>query len=308
MVKRTNKPAKRKAVRKPRPMSRLDVPALEYAKLLADPCTGRLVHPIYAGGDAGYLFRAESFATFGTGTGNTAGTVHWVPGYVNASGTDLVGIAATSGNTAAAAVALGNTFAPGRTFLNTNARGVRCVAACMKITYPGNESVRSGRIHYGLTTAGLIDAATSHTADGVAQALQHFTRTPPETIELVWRPGAADTEFNDPTEQASAAIRDRKAAITVAWAGLPDAVGLTIHFTAIYEWTPTFSAGVAHNSMGKAISRNTLDDVIDYLKNAGFNFVRQLNAHSGGQLGVALASGVYGLMSARPSRRAIAFN
>jgi hypothetical protein len=293
-------------MRKPRPAKGLDTPAVNYAKLLADPCNAALVHPIYAGGDAGYLFRAESFATFGNSVGNTAGVVHWTPGYVNNNNSDIIGTQAATGATSVAATVSGAPT-PGKAFLLANAKGCRCVAACLKVTYPGSESGRAGRIHYGLTTAGILDVSVGVTADGMAQSLQHFTRTPPETIEIIWRPGAADTEFNDPTENASAVIRDRKSAISVAWAGLPDAVGLTFHFTAIYEWTPAFGTGVAHNALGKAVSRNTLDDVLDFLRNAGFTFTRQINGASGSALGTTLA-GLYGLMAARPSRRAISFH
>lgn len=313
--KRSRKVVRPKASRKRAPRQRmlaLDAQAAAYARLLADPCNAPIVHPIYPGGDAGYLFRAESFGTFGQGAGITSGVVHWTPGYVNASDTQLLTMAAaTSGTGVTLAVAAPNTLTPGKAFLTANARGCRCVAACLKVTYSGAESNRSGRVHYGLTTAGLADLGQGVTADEVAQTLQHFTRTPAESFEIIWKPSVGDTEFNDPSEAASAVIRDRKSAITVAFAGLPANVGLTFHFTAVYEWTPAAGQGIGHNALGKARSRNSLDDVIDVLVQGGFTFVRHAGGMAGAVLGNAITSGIsrtFGIIPARQMTRSIGFS
>lgn len=306
---------KQKAVKGPRQKSRarrapLDDAAASYARLLVDPCNAPLAQPVYPGGDSGFLFRAESFVTFGNGATDTSGVVHWTPGYVNSNATELISAGTTGGSVSGS---LGNfTQSPGRSFLTANAKGVRCVAACMKVTYPGAENGRSGRVHFGLTQAGMLDTAVSVTPDNVAQTLQHYSRTPAETIEIIWKPNISDTEFNDPTEGASPAIRDRKAAITVAWAGLPASVGLTFHLTAVYEWTPAVGLGVGHNTLGKARSRNSLDDVLDFLVASGFGFVR----NSAAAVGQGLAAGVldtvsraFGLMPAQSrSRSALTYH
>lgn len=278
-------------------MNRLDEKAKEYARLIMDPCAAPLSHPVYPGGDAGFLFRAESFFTGFNNALETAGVLHWTPGYVNSSNTDLVGLGAATSTTTGATTAL--TVGPGKTFLASNARGARCVAACLKITFPGSESARSGRVHYGHTPAGTIDLGQTVSADQVAQLLQHYGRTPTDTIELYWLPGIADTEFNDPTEAASAVIRDRKASLTVAAAGLPAGVGLTFHFTAVYEWTPAQNLGLANNALGKNMSRNSMDDVIDAIKRTGFTFVKHvgmagLNYMTGGAS--SMIQQVFGLM------------
>lgn len=236
-----------------------------------DPCAAPLCHPVYPGGDSGFLFRAESIQTFAATAGDNAGFVHWSPGYVNLTSTEIIAGRGSGSNTALTGAV--NGASPGRTFLGNNATAARCIAACMKITFPGSESTRSGRIHYGHTQAGLIDSGSIVTVDEMAPNLQHFGRTPPDTIELVWRPGIADTEFNDPTATASATIRDRKTALTVAWAGLPDSVGITIHFTAVYEWLPKVGQGLSANVSGKNSSTNTMDEVIDEI-NRQFAWVR----------------------------------
>lgn len=286
-------------------LRQLDDKGKEYARLLMDPCSAPLVHPVYPGGDAGFLFRGESFVTFGNGVSDTAAVVHWTPGYVNATNTELVYLNGTSG--AFSGTTVTSALSPGRAFLAANARGVRCVAACLKITFPGAESARSGRVHYGHTTAGTIDAGQTVTADQVAVLLQHYGRTPTDTIEVFWRPGIADTEFNDPTETASAPLRDRKSSITVAFAGLPAAVGLTFHFTAIYEWTPVQNLGVANNALGKNQSRNSMDDVLDVITRAGFRFVKHVGMAGMNYMAGNVANqvqSIFGLMPATGRNRA----
>lgn len=306
-----NKPkmAKKKSVGNTGPRKMLDGAATAYAKLLLDPCNAPVVHPIYPGGDAGYLFRAESFVTYAAAPGETSGYVHWTPGYNNASLTHLV--YGAGNNPGVPLLAAAQTGAPGYPFLAANAKGVRCVAACMKVTYPGAEADRSGRVHYGLTTAGLIDAGNNYTVDSVAQALQHFSRTPSDTFEVVWKPSIADTEFNDPNESASPVIRDRKSSLTLAYAGLPQGAGITVHFTAVYEWTPANGIGIGHNALGKAQSVNTMDQVVDALIQGGFTFVRHAGAMAGQMLGSSLTAGIastFGIMPAQGRSRRIAFH
>lgn len=290
------------------PARNLDTAAAQYAALLADPCSGPLVKPIFPGGNTGFLFRAESFGTYGASAGETTGIFHWTPGYVNGSFTDLlVGSGAASGTAVTMTTSGSGNNTPGRAFLNTNVRGVRCVAACMKISFPGAESARSGRVHYGHTTAGMIDAAASLTPDSVAASLQHYSRTPTDIIEIVWKPNHSDFEFNDPSETAVPALRDRKSSVTVAWAGFPAATGLTVHLTTVYEWTPAAGTGPTHDVLGKAISKNSFDDVLDALINAGFTFVRSAGMAAGTGLSAAAMAAVsrtFGLMPTAGRERA----
>lgn len=288
----------------------LDAKALEYARLLVDPCAAPLCHPVYPGGDSGFLFRVESVNTFANASGNNAGYVHWTPGYVNGSTTEMIAAGGAGSTTALINVTVPSN--PGRQFLIDNASAVRCVAACMKITYPGSEQNRSGRIHYGHTQAGLIDFGDSITVDDLAPNLQHYGRTPPDTLELVWRPGIADVEFNDPSATASATIRDRKTSLTAAWAGLPNTIGMTVHFTAVYEWLPKTGKGLAANMAGKNTSTNTMDEVLDEI-NRYFPWVRgalHATTAAAGAFGRGVGQGAintlfgtmataYGLMPAR---------
>lgn len=299
MVKKKNSKKKMARPRAARPRVALDMAAMEYARLLVDPCGSKIVHPVYPGGNAGFLFRSEIFNTVGTGATDTAGFLHWTPGYVNFTDTEVLTGTGSSPTLALTATASGGTLTPGKTFLTNNVKGVRCVAACLKVTFPGTESARSGRVHYGLTNAGMIDNGNTISVNSVASTLQHYSRTPADTIELVWKPNQADFEFNDPSEVASPLLRDRKASITVAWAGLPAAVGMTFHLTAVYEWTPVTGLGVATDALGKNMSRNTFDDVLDSVIASGFTFVRSAGTAAGSALGAGLTaalSSTFGLM------------
>lgn len=275
-----------------RPVGRgLDAAAYAYARLLMDPCNAGVVQPIYPGSESGFLFRAENFFPVGETAAATGGVFHWTPGYINTSNTECLFMNSVSGSASLALNPVG--VAPGKLFLANNARGVRCVAACVRLTFPGAESARAGRVHYGHTSAGILHNGDTVSVDQIAQTLQHYSRTPAETIELVWKPHLADGEFCDPTELPSSAVRDRKSALTVAFTGLPVATGLTFHLTAVYEWTPAPNQGVAHNALGKAVSRNTLDDVLDFIIRSGFKFVR----HAGNVLAAEMQGAVPGLVS-----------
>jgi len=268
----------------------LDKAGMDYLRLLTDPCGAPLTHPIYPGGDAGYLFRADTIATFGGGATETSGIVHWTPGYPNSSNTTLLVGASANDNTTVTLANNGNW--PGQTFLNTNARGARCVAACVRVTYPGSESGRSGRIHFGQCPAGSYDDTATIKPKDAAVLLQHYSRTPTETVEVIWRPAVGDFDMVDPSEVASAQQRDRKSAVNVVWAGLPTTTGMVFHFIAVYEWVPVPGLGATTNVIGKARSKNSFDDVLDYAIERGEKFVRYAGMAGIDYLGNALANAV----------------
>lgn len=284
----------------------LDQNAAAYARLLADPCNAPVVHPIYTGGDSGYLFRAENFISVGTGATDTAGYLHWTPGAISSSSAEL--LVANGADPSTSLVNSTSLGTPGKTFLATNARGVRCVAACLRVSYPGSESSRSGRIHFGHTQAGIIDAGEGFYPNTVALLLQNYSRTPADFAELFWKPSAADMEMVDPSVATTGPLRDRHSALTLAWAGLPAGVGLTVHLTAVWEWVPAASVGITGNNASKAMSNNTLDQVLDYLNNVGFRFVHAAGLGAGATIGRAagsLLSSTYGLMGLNAGTRRV---
>lgn len=176
----------------------LDKESAQYAALLVDPINAPLVHPIYAGGDGGYLLRADSTFVGGSNALETAGFLHWTPGSIGPTGTDLVAGFASGPVAVAPATMGGGANSPGYTFLASNCSAARVVAACMQIAYVGSEQTRSGRIHYGQTTGGLVDIGDNPVIDGIAGSLPNWERTPTDIIQLNLRPGVGETIFEDP--------------------------------------------------------------------------------------------------------------
>lgn len=255
----------------------LDAAAMAYARLLTNPCYAPLAHPVYAGADAGFLFRADSFSTIGTAATDTSGYLVWTPGYINFNNTGLLVAAGATGLVGLTPGASG--VSPGQAFLQANASQYRCVAACLRITYPGAETSRSGRLHYGTVASTTISTAAAAATDTLATAFSAYSRTPADVVEVIWKPAAADMQFTDPNFISSEPIRATKAAIGAAWVGLPAASGVTFHFTAVYEWMPKGGLGVGQNTTGKNPSRNTLDDVVDFVIRNGETFVRNTGAN-----------------------------
>lgn len=268
----------------------LDKAGMDYLRLLTDPCGAPLTHPVYPGGDAGYLFRTDSIVSFGGAAGENSGVIHWTPGYPNSNSTTLLAGASGGGGTDVTLNA--NAAWPGKNFLISNARGARCVAACARVTYPGTEANRSGRVHFGQCPAGSYDLTATVKPNDAAVLLQHYSRTPTETVEVIWRPAVGDFDMVDPSETANAQIRDRKSSINICWAGFPDATGITVHFIAVYEWVPVPGLGATTNVIGKARSRNSFDDILDYAIERGEKFVRYAGMAGVDYLGNALANAV----------------
>jgi len=286
---------RRMAVQRPR--QGLDAPAAAYLKLLMDPCASNLTHPIYGGGEGGYLIRSESFLTLGVAPTSTAGYLQWSPGLMGPNNTELCVAEAVSSATPAVASTLAS--APGKTFLTATASTVRCVAACMRISYPGAELDRSGRLHFGGCSGSLIDAGQTLTVDQLAMTLEHYTRTPSGEIEVVWKPNAADQMFTDPNITNASVEKDRKSAVALAFAGLKAGVGLNIRFTAVYEWQPSVAQGVAVPNTSRAMSANSLDHVVNKAQELGFKFIRGMGQEMGG----GMATGAMRLMSNLQTRR-----
>lgn len=239
----------------------LDGPARAYAMLLSDPCMAPLTHPLYAGGEGGILVKAESvFNLVGGGT-DTKGLVHWTPGAIGTTNSELL---TDSSNGTFTATANANT--PGKTFLVANATGVRCVAACLQATYLGTELNRAGNYALGRTQGSLIDLGSAINFADLEPTLEHFTRTPDGTIELRWIPANMDQSFTDPNVATPAQEKDRKSAITFSASGLTAGSGIRFRLVAIYEYQPKTGTGIATPSSSRAKSSFSLDDVLNVVE------------------------------------------
>lgn len=273
----------------------LDGPALAYANLLNDPCNGKLVHPTYAGGNGGYIIRGESYFSAATGATDTANFLHWTPGAIgNTDSQMLWGNAATATATPAAAALASVT--PSKTFLVATASAYRCVAACLKISYVGSAGGLSGRVHFGNTTGGYIDLGTTYAVNAVATGLSSFSRVPVVPIEIKWRPTVADEQWMDPSSATASVDKDRRGAITVAVADLPASVGIFYHLTAVYEWQPLTNQGIQVPTNNLSQSRNTLAEVITSLDRTGSWMVDGMRALNTGARMAASMAQTFGLI------------
>lgn len=289
--------ATKRVVAAPFRVSSLDANAAAYAKLIADPCKAPLTNPVYSGGEGGYLVRSDAWNSYGIGAGNTSGILHWTPGYMCATHQEHCYTAAAASGTAAVVATSGNV--PGKDFLTATAGAIRCVAACIRVTFSGSESARSGRVHLGHTSGIHVIPGASVSADAVANSLPNFMRTPPTELELIWKPNDADQLFVNPNAAFDGNDRARRSALTMAFAELPAGVGLTVHMTAVYEWQPKNNQGISNPSQSRNKSNNTLDQVISYLEKNGETWLRSAS-QMGGSIGAiaGMMGGTYGMIPA----------
>lgn len=285
MVKRTKITVK-KRVRVRMPIRRmrgntarrtLDSGALSYARLIADPCGAPLAHPVYSGTEGGYLVRAEAILNVGAVAGHKNGRFLFTPGAIG-SAEAILAFSGPDDTSAGASVSFG-ADAPGYGFIRGQASTARPVAACLKVSFIGSELNRSGRVHFGQVSS-AVDAGSTYSIGEFHALSPHYSRTPAQEIELVWKPNDADQLFSDPISTMTFEERARKAALLVSWAGLPDGVGLTFRLTTIYEWQPRVNRGLSNPNLSKSPSANTLDDVINFLIANGFQFVRSAAMNS----------------------------
>jgi hypothetical protein len=244
----------------------LDASAVAHAMVLADPCRAPLAHPLYAGGEGGYLIRTETGGIIGNGAAETSFALLWTPGAIGSGGTELVAITNANPATNTTVAVYGN--APGKTFLTATATAYRCVGACLSISFPGAESARAGQLFYTQTTGSPMDVGNSLNVNQMTNLCNHYTRTPTSQVEVRWKPTARDQQFIDPAAPTAAQDKDGRGAILIAAAGLPAATGLYIRYTAVYEWQPLALNGLASNNESRARSSNSFNDVLDYVDRA----------------------------------------
>lgn len=274
--KRSSKKARapRPRVKIPKPMPVLDPQAQAFARILADPCNAPLVHPVYSGSDGGYLVRFSTINTYGTGSGTTtSGLVHWVPGAIGLSaGLNYSHVYAEAplASTSASVLAQSQAVTPGAVFLNSNSSQYRVVAACATIYWAGTELARQGTISVGNTTGGLVVNGSSVAPGSVFPTLSNTQRIPEGKIEIRWRPSSADQLFSNVTSPPTAADLNQHAGLTIFYNGLPaGGAGFVVHWTAVYEYVPSTTLGLAVSVNSRNTSTNTLDHVINALDRTG---------------------------------------
>lgn len=253
----------------PRPLSsQLDAQAAAYAHLLNDPCGAKLSHPVYAGGEGGYLMRVESDAIISNGA-DTGSMGYWCPGNpINGIATMATQALQVVSDTAVIALTSVVT-PPGKTWLIANAAAVRCVSACIQVSFPGKELDRSGFVGLGQSTYGRFSSAAGFSTSGLRTLAERVRRMPDGLVEIKLIPNLSSANYVDPNGGGGAADLGMP---TLFWSvfGVPPNTGIRIRAVAVYEWLPQSGVGLTlPNAATTSESRNTLNDVLRSMKSWG---------------------------------------
>lgn len=273
-----NKKANKKVPPVPRSVrTALDRQAMEYAALLANPCSGPLVHSTFAGSGGSLITRFEYDTIVNTGANETASFGYFCPGFtVNSSSFNSFGFsnpAAPLLTDTTAATTINNlaTQQPAFSFLNANAAAYRSVAACIQVSWPGTELARGGIIGVGQSTLTQF-AGVALTAAQLRTMASHVERTPDGVIELKMVPNAESENWMNPTWALApeGSMQDLPALFWSA-SGLSPGVGLRVRLVTVVEWKPKVNTGMMINSAATVanVSSHTTQNVLKYMHQLG---------------------------------------
>lgn len=243
-------------------------PVADYAKLLLDPCSAPLVHPV-GSGQGGFLARVETDFILGNGATNTCGFLRWAPGALCVGTTDAGWSYAVADSDTTAATAIGSfasSYLPGYSYITTNSRSLRCVAACAQLFWPGSEVNRQGVVSGVVAPMESITLGSTYTVANVRAGSGFTMRMPTEKMEIKWSPSPSDLLY----ENAGAVIASNANhnAIVLSWAGIPQATGVRVRLVAVYEWLPQMTNGfiVSADAAPSTGLRVTVSEVLHRLR------------------------------------------
>jgi hypothetical protein len=251
----------------------LDAQARKLAALIADPCAGPLVEPIYLGETDGFLTRFETDIIISNGATESAAAFAFVPGAIGATGG--AGAFGSWMNANAAAMTndgvvtgFQNTAAnqPGITMLSGNSRAVRVVAACLQVYYPGSELNRAGIIGVGQCSASTFASNTS--AGSLRTLAPYVARMPSTYMEVKLKPSDGEASWSDPGASTTLTDFENYQALFVSLGGGPLATGIRVRCVAVYQWIPSTSSGLIAPATSNP-SSSSMRDVLSYLQSAG---------------------------------------
>lgn len=288
----------------------LDKAALDYAKLLEDPCRADLVRPVYNFGTSGYLCRVKQVVTLGGNSAavdaytafmpggeadSTVGTGMWHHGYAAAAGGSLGTI----------------TGQIGPAFLRTGTVGhYRPVAGCLRVHYTGTELNRSGMVSLGIAPSAMV--VSGETGVGtVATMVPSSTRTVrlgSEPHEVRFLPlSSTDQLYSSSSEPQTGTFAFGCTVLYVLAQGVP-AGTVNVELDFVYEWVPNmdFSASSMEITIAAPPSRNTLADVLRFVSDAYGGLQAFATSNSGRKVLGVLARGAYAVANSVGAPLAIA--
>lgn len=281
----------------------LDKAALDYARLLEDPCRADLVRPTYNFGSSGYLARVKQIVAIGGNSGAVDAYTAFAPANDadNATSSGSMwhhGYSTTTGGT------LGTlTGANGPAWLRSSNVGYyRPVAGCLKVHYTGSELSRSGLISLGLAPGLALAAGETGvgSVSGIVPSTAKTVRLGSEPHEVRWLPLSSDDQIfaasDQPTTGGYSVLGS--SVVYVLAQGVPaGTVNVEVDF--VYEWVPdmAYASSSMEVSISPPPSRNTLADVLRFLDQA-YGGLQAFATSSGGRklLGV-VARGAYSVMN-----------
>lgn len=245
---------------KQRGLAALDPGARDYARLLNDPCYGKITAPIFDSVGTGNYVRVEADFILGAEATSVGCAVIFTPGLLTPS-SSLSGtrIPTTVVNSDAAAIVWAESYANqcGAGF-RANCGAVRAIAGCLQATYLGPEQTRAGICALMQTSMG--NASQYNTVGGLRSASDRVMKIPDETVEIKLIPAAKNADFIscDTTAKADAL---QLPSLVYSCSGIPVSTGIRIRLVQILEWMPFTSVGVVNTTSG-AESRATLSAVL----------------------------------------------
>lgn len=255
----------RTIVRVPRPV--LDGPAIEYAKLLANPCTGPLVPGPFGDGTGGIISRFEIDQVIDTGATSVGSFVGFVP---SSLAFYTAATAITGDGVAFSPYQVGTKNAgPGSAFCVANSGSYRVLSACLQLYYPGTELSRAGITGIGQANVGSLSSAAITLA--TTRTLSNFVeRVPVDKVELVWRPNLWDLEWTNlaTIDAETSSNFNRRSTLFASTFGIPVSTGMRVRMVSVVEWIPSAATGQPSNIIVKN-SNNTYTEVLNWLDSLG---------------------------------------
>jgi hypothetical protein len=274
----------------------LDEAATQWARLLNDPCNAPLAHGCFPTAMGGMLQRFEADFLVSTSGTSTAGAMLFSPGMVVASGATGQGsvlyLDSASDTTAFTSWSIANASQPGyNNVLNTS--GVRTIAACAQIMWPGSELNRSGVVGLGCVPATIItpNVGGSFSVSSLRTCCPMVVRMPESVAEVKWRPGELDEKYDNPNFGGTAANGDGRNSLLITYSGIPVSTGVRIRLVVVYEMVFGSNQGTVINNTTPPgpQSKNTVNEIFHALDTAG-NWAYQLATGPVGNLAWNLGS------------------
>lgn len=234
-----------------------------YARLLSDPCNGPLSAGIFGDGSGGIISRFETDGILGDVAGTAASALVFVPSAASAwtSGKPSDGDLPTWNG-------VNSSLVPGKDFLSSNASQFRCLAACIRIYWPGTELNRQGIVSNLQTTADIVNNANA-TVGAIRATSTYVQRMPEDFTELKWMPSEFELELRAPFLTPSAQEFSRVSGLVTTISGVPAATPIRWRMVAVYEWVPKVQSGIASSNIAATVPAGSFERVAQALTSVG---------------------------------------